>query len=272
MLIIINSNQNLKSNINLHIIFLSILFITNIFLFSFIMLYKSKITNIKFKLNNNSLQLNKNQNNYIQHKLVNIFATSMGVTGKFHFSLIFQLSEELNTVKGFVNTYKRLENPFLLLIYQGYVDSDKSTVVLDIIKYYTNILIIIETKNKQKFGFFFNGKIFPNKKDYFISNSHKCLLFSLSEKEKYYCNLKNRTFEVNNGKLFNIGDGDILINYNYHKYGGKINFPFKTFDIPENEGNIFKKLKGTFDIKDIEIYVVIDEKYDFYDLRKIMFS
>ena len=265
-------------NIKIHKIFLYTIIIINIILIIFILVYKSKISDIKLKSNFVPLNLGKNLNNItsindsFHHKLVNIFAISLGASSNYHFSLIFETSEEVRMAKEFVNTYKIVDHPYLLLIYQGHVDSDKSSIIFDIIKYYTNTLTIVQTKTGEKFGFFFDGAIIPNKQGFFESNNHKCLIFSFQDKEKYYCNLKNKTFEVNKDNFFNIGDGDIEIKHNYHKYGGKINFPFKTFNIPENKDNIFKKINGKFDIKDIEIYGVIDENYDYYDLRRIIFS
>ena len=58
-----------------------------------------------------------------------------------------------------------------------------------------------------------------------------------------------------------------ILKYN----GGNINFPFKSFYIPKNAYNIFRKINGEIEIKDIEIYVVIYENYDYYDLRKVIF-
>ena len=75
--------------------------------------------------------------------------------------------------------------------------------------------------------------------------------------EKYDCLNNRETFAVNKNSLFNIGEGDIIINYNFLTNGGIINFPFKSFDIPRNFQNLFtNKNKGEFEIKDIEIYLL----------------
>ena len=210
-------------------------------------------------------------NNSISHKLVNILAISMSSFGNFHFSLIFDNSEEVNLVKKIISYYKIKKEPNLLLIYQGYVDTDESPIILDIIKYYSNTLTIIKTKNEEKFGFFFDNAIIPNKQGFFESNSHKCFIFSFSDKINYDCKINNQNFNVNKDILFNIGNGDIEINHNFHTNGGKINFPFKSFNIPEDKDSLFKRINGYIDIQDIEIYVVINENYDYYDLRKIIF-
>jgi len=271
--------HQIHSNIKLHKICLLTIIIIDIILIIFIIAFKSKICKIKLKSNINKLPISWKKINYlskiddfINHKLVNIFAISMNSIGNFHFSLIFDNSEEVKMVKKMVKPYKSKEYPYLLLIYQGNIDNDESSIIFELINYYKNTLTIIKTKSEEKFGFFFDQAIIPNKDGFFESNTHNCFIFSFQEKERYYCKITNKTFEVNKQTLFNIGNGDIEINHNFHKYGGKINFPFKSFFIPENKGDIFKKINGHFDIKDIEIYVVIEEGYDYYDLRRVIFS
>ena len=72
--------------------------------------------------------------------------------------------------------------------------------------------------------------------------------------KEYPC---NEIFILNNESLLDIGNGDIIINHEFKSNGGIINYPFKSFTIPEND-NEFNKLKGKFEIKDIEIYIVYD--------------
>ena len=62
--------------------------------------------------------------------------------------------------------------------------------------------------------------------------------------------------EVNKNSLFNIGNGDIIINYNFRMQGGIVNFPFKSFNIPNQKNNVFTKENGVFDILEIEIYTI----------------
>ena len=133
-------------------------------------------------------------------------------------------------------------------------DTDDTQIILDIIKYFTRTLILIETKNGEKFGFFFEDEIYPNKGEYFESNSNKCILFSIGSKEKYNCASKSVMFQVNKDTLFNIGNGDIEINYNFMTNGGNIKFPFESFVI--NKDSIFSKLNGHFEIQELEIYIL----------------
>jgi hypothetical protein len=197
---------------------------------------------------------------------------SISPLGNYHFSLIFENSEEVDIVKEMISNYKQLKNIYLLLIYQGKTDSDESKTIFELIKFYSNILMMVETKNGEKFGFFFNQPITPNKSDYFESDSYDCFIFSLKDNAKYYAKVRKRTFEINKEFIFNIGNGDIEINHKYHSFGGNINFPFKSFYIPKNKGNIFNKMNGKFEIKDIEIYLIMNEDYDYYDLRRIILS
>ena len=73
-------------------------------------------------------------------------------------------------------------------------------------------------------------------------------------KKEYPC---TENFMINYNNLLNIGNGDIIINHNFKTNGGEINYPFKSFNIPETE-NEFDNLKGNFEIKDIEVYLIFD--------------
>jgi len=250
-----------ESNIKLHKVFLSMIIIVNIILVVFIIMYKIKISLIKSKSDINSLTL-RDKSDYItsvydsiHHKLTNILAISMNTYGNFHFSMIFENSNEVNFVKEIIG-YKI---PFsLLLIYQEQSDSDDSQILLDIINNFSDVLILIETKNGEKFGFFFKDEIYPNEDGYFESDSDKCFLFSIGSKEKYNCGLY-ANFEVNKDTLFNIGKGDIEIEHNFMTNGGSINFPFKSFHVNENKNSIFQKLNGHFEIQEMEIYIIQDD-------------
>jgi hypothetical protein len=199
------------------------------------------------------------------HKLVNIFAISINIFGNYHFSLIFDTSEEVKNTKNFISSFTKIENPSLELIYQGTFDGDKVEKIMFLIRYLSHMLIIVETKNKEKFGFFFtNDKIDyeeeeENEYEYFNTQSNNCFLFSLDYNEKYNCNSKGKsTFEINDLGYFFIGSEDIMISHDFHTDGGLINFPFKSFDIKESDlgYGMFKSFTKQFDIFDVEIYSV----------------
>ena len=254
--------KRINNNIKLHKIFLSMIILINIILIIFIIAYKTKIHDIQIKSQGNASVL-KEKTNYktsindsILHKLVNIFTISMNVIGNYHFSMVFETSEEVNMVKSFISSSTDIKSPSLLLIYQDVADSDNSQKILESIDCNFNILIIMETKNGEKFGFFFDKQIAPNKDGYYKLKSDKCFLFSFKNKKKYDCIGKEINFEINKEILFDIGRGDIEIYHNFDENGGKINFPFKSFDV-SNE-NDFKN--GYFSIKGLEIYLIFNRQ------------
>ena len=253
----------INSNRKLHIFFLSMISVINVCLFHFIILYKNKISEIKVKSNQraSSIKISQKtimyQQNSIQHKLVNIFSVSNNAFGNPHFSFLLEKSEEVSMIKNYVSDFTKIDNIVMVLAYQGMNDSDDSKIILDIINYFQNTLFVIGVENGYKFGFFFEKSIFANNKGYFSSDSNRCFIFSFVNHEKYDCLNNRETFAVNKNILFNIGEGDIIINYNFLTNGGIINFPFKSFDIPRNFQNLFtNKNKGEFEIKDIEIYLL----------------
>ena len=264
------NKKQVQSNIKLHKIFLLMIIVIIIFLFGFIVLYNSKISDIKSKMEIHTSKIRENENyissldNIYSHKLVNIFAISINIFGNYHFSLIFDTSEEVKNTKNLISSFTNIENPSLDLIYQGIYDGDDTKVIMFLIRYLSHILIIVETRNEEKFGFFFNDKIDyeeDEEYEYFNSENNNCFLFSLNYNEKYNCKSKGKTtFEINGQGLFNIGNEDIIINHDFNTEGGIINFPLESFDIKESDlgYEMFKNLANQFDIFDIEIYLVWD--------------
>jgi len=264
------NKKQVQSNIKLHKIFLLMVIVIIIFLFGFIVLYNSKISDIKSKMEIHTSKIRENENyissldNIYSHKLVNIFAISINIFGNYHFSLIFDTSEEVKNTKNLISSFTNIENPSLDLIYQGIYDGDDTKVIMFLIRYLSHKLIIVETRNEEKFGFFFNDKIDyeeDEEYEYFNSENNNRFLFSLNYNEKYNCKSKGKTtFEINGQGLFNIGNEDIIINHDFNTEGGIINFPLESFDIKESDlgYEMFKNLANQFDIFDIEIYLVWD--------------
>ena len=254
--------KQIQSNIRLHIIFLLILIIVNICLIVFIIIYKKKISQINLKSSKRHKIIDESKKNItiftntIEHKIVNIFAISMNTYGNLHFSMLFDKSEEVKMAKKYVHDFTKIDEPTMILLYQGINDSDDTDVILSLINYFPNILMIIGARNGNKFGFFFQETISLNSKKSFDSYSKKCFIFSFITKKMYNCIGKGKKIEINKNNLFNIGDGDIVINYNFRTNGGIINFPFKSFEIPKNDENAFIGMNGEFQILDIELYVL----------------
>ena len=254
--------KQIQSNIRLHIIFLLIVIIVNICLIVFIIIYKNKISQINLKSSKRHKIIDESKKNItiftntIEHKIVNIFAISMNTYGNLHFSMLFDKSEEVKMAKKFVHDFTQIDEPTMILLYQGINDSDDTDVILSLINYFPNILMIIGARNGNKFGFFFQETISLNSKKSFDSYSKNCFIFSFITKKMYNCIGKGKKIEINKNNLFNIGDGDIVINYNFRTNGGIINFPFKSFEIPKNDENAFIGMNGEFQILDIELYVL----------------
>ena len=252
--------KQVQINIKIYIFTLLIIISVNISLILFIISYKYEISQIdsKNKINLSNIKLNKNHlaslENSVSHKMVNIFAMSFNSDGNVHFSFLFEKSEEVQSIKNRISSFALFSKPHLILIYESNIDGDNSSVVINLIKYWVNLLFIIGSKSGEKFGFFFQETISMNKEGYFISNTNRCFLYSFLNKKEYSC---NEIFILNYKSLLEIGKGDIIINHNFKTKGGVINFPFKTFSVPEKD-NEFKKLNGKFEIKDIEIYLVYD--------------
>ena len=253
--------KQIETNKKLHIIFLIMIGIVNICFLYFIITYKKKISEINLKSNKTLSNISKdtnylsNQENLISHKLVNIFSISNDLIGNYHFSFLIESSEEVQMIKNFIKEYIRIDKQSLFFAYQGKSDTDDIDTILDILYYYPNMLMIIGTKDENRFGYYFGNPLIPDKSGIFESYNNTCFIFSFQTKEKYKCLNNGKMLEMNKNNLFNIGNGDIIINYNFLSKGGVINYPFKSFDIPDHENNVFTKENGEFEIRDIEIFV-----------------
>jgi hypothetical protein len=257
--------KQIQSNIKYHIIFLIMIVTINLCLLYFIILFKNKISEIKLKSNQNTSLIKQNEQtisknqNSIHHKLINIFSIVTNMYGNSHFSLLFEKSEEVTMVKNFIANFTNIINPELILVYQGISDGDDAKVLFNILQYDPNFLMLIGTRDGNKFGYFFGDITIPNNDKSITSKNNNCFIFSFQTKEKFNCLNKGVSLEINKDSLINVGNGDIIINYKYITNGGIINYPFKSFDIPDNYNNTFTKYSGNIEIQDIEIYVIIKE-------------
>ena len=182
------NKKQVQSNIKLHKIFLLMVIVIIIFLFGFVVLYNSKISDIKSKMEIHTSKIRENENyissldNIYSHKLVNIFAISVNIFGNYRFSLIFDTSEEVKNTKNLISSFTNIENPSLDLIYQGIYDGDDTKVIMFLIRYLSHILIIVETRNEEKFGFFFNDKIdYEEDEEYEYFNSENNIVKAVLE-------------------------------------------------------------------------------------------
>jgi len=260
--------KQIQSNIKIHIFFLLIIICINICLLIFIISFKIKIKQVTSKTKQSSSNLSKNTHylsslgNSLSHKVVNILAVSANSYGNLHFSFLFEKSEEVQSIKNSIISYTKFEILYLHLIYGSNIDSDNTSVIMNLIKYWSNLLFIVGSQSGEKFGFFLQESINLNILGIFNSYVNRCFLYSFKNKKEYTSNEKGIPITVNEKELINIGNGDIIINHNFKTNGGTINFPFKSFNISKEDVE-FKRLNGNFEIKDIEIYIVYDLKNNY---------
>jgi hypothetical protein len=254
--------KQVQNNIKIHIFFLLIIICINICLLIFIISFKIKIKHLTSKTKKSSSNLSQNRHylasleSSLSHKVVNILAVSLNSLGNLHFSFLFENSDEVQSVKNSIISYIKFEIPFLHLIYGSNIDTDNSSVILKLIRYWPNLLFIVGSQSGIKFGFFLQESIYLNKLGIFKSNVNRCFIYSFMHKKEFTCNEKDVCISVNDEELINIGNGDIIINHRFKTNGGIINFPFKSFEVPKNDENAFIGHNGEFQILDIELYVL----------------
>ena len=258
--------KQINAIIFLHKISIFFLFSLNFCLTIFIIIYKSKISEIKLRTNENTnsfLEKKKSfisNKNEIQKKLVNIFSYIFSHT--YYFSFAFETSKEVNLVKNSIKDFYKEQNINLIpenfiffFKYQAIRDGDKYDILKEKINYSFNTFILIETKNNIKFGFFIQGAIIQESYYEYDDRENNCFLLFFKSQKIYKCNSDKTKLEIKNKKkgILIIGEDDIIIKDNFLNRGnyGKINFPFKSF---ENGINNDIDLNGEFQVKGIEIF------------------
>ena len=260
--------KQIQTNIKLHIIFLILIILLNLGLIIFIIIYKSKISEIKSKTNQNTSSINKDNDlltenhNSITHKLINIIAHSYSRI--YHFSLIFETKSEVDMVKNTLVEFYKEKNMILdkekfsmVFRYEGIFDGDSFSDLKDRIDYSYHTFFFIETVNSMKFGFYIEDNILFDKKNSYIDKENNCFLMSFQKEGIFRCKGKGNKLEIKkDDDMIIIGDGDIIIKKNYFQEDkkGTINFPFKSFDISTINTNIFTEVSGEIKIRGIEIF------------------
>ena len=268
--------KQIQSNIRLHIIFLILIIFLNLGLIIFILIYKSKINQIKSKTDKNSSSINTDKdsitqyNNEIQHKVVNLIAISY--EGFYHFSFFFETSKEVDTVKNYIvqfykDNYNKYNNDnfnkdkFMMYFrYQGMMDGDNFASLRKKIDNGYQTFFFIETDKKEKFGFYIEDPIIFGKKGRYADNEedNKCFIFSFRKEGIFKCIGKKQKLEIkkDDDEMIVIGNGDIIIKNNYlgESKTGIINYPFKSFDVSTINSNIFTGENKEFNIRGLEIF------------------
>ena len=258
-----NFRQNqIKTNIKLHKVFLILVILINIGFIFFIFFYKSKISQIKkmttshiSNINSEDTQL-ATQKASLDRKIVNI--GSIGSFSGFRFSFIFEKSEEFQHLKNIISNYKKekgnnIDKMEVIFIYNGYTDSDNYNNFIEKISYTDEIVIMIETIDGNKFGIY-HGGIIMSKNYKFDSECKNVFLFTLDNNKIYKFKGEKKSLNLNKEKILSLGDDELVIYNEYYKNGGYIDFPLKSFDFSSINNNILTKNNGKFKINNIEVY------------------
>ena len=267
-----NFRQNqINSNIKLHKLFLGLLFIINIGLFGFIIFYKSKISEIKKLSNLHTSDIDSkdsllvNQHTELGHKMANIAAFC--TTDSLRFSLIFEKSEEFNTVKKLLYDYKielgekvSYDDLNMIFLYQGIVDSDDASSFMNYISYAEGLIILIQTEEGKKFGIYHRDVISPDRNEEFKSKSRNVIIFSLDTKKIYKFNGEKYSISLTKDKFLSVGKDELVINNEYFTNGGYIEFPLKSFDFSSVNSNVLTEGNGKFNIRNLEVYHFFNAK------------
>ena len=251
---IYRQNQ-IKANIRLHLIFILLLFIIDIGLIIFIIIYKIKLSSLKYKtsqdsniINSNKDFIDKNQN-MITNKYLNIVAQSPQET--IRFSLSLDNSQEVNKIKNnIIKFYKENKNINLDInkfsmkfIYQAVMEGDTYTDIKNKINMYSNIFILFEAEEENKFGFFLEEQILLDNKHGLEYNGNNCFIMSFQHEGIFKCiGDKNKLRIKDEDNLLLIGEDDIIIKNKFLFFEEKrsmVNFPFKAFDVSTINQNIF---------------------------------
>jgi len=267
---IYRQNQ-IKANIRLHLIFILLLFIIDIGLIIFIIIYKIKLSSLKYKTSQDSNMINSNKDfidknqNMITNKYLNIVAQSPQET--IRFSLSLDNSQEVNKIKNnIIKFYKENKNINLDInkfsmkfIYQAVMEGDTYTDIKNKINMYSNIFILFEAEEENKFGFFLEEQILLDNKHGFEYNGNNCFIMSFQHEGIFKCiGDKNKLRIKDEDNLLLIGEDDIIIKNKFLFFEEKrsmVNFPFKAFDVSTINQNIFtNNNENIFNTLAIEIF------------------
>ena len=256
--------KRIKQNICLHKVCLIMLFFINLGLLIFAILYKKQISTIRIIGRKNLTNFEEHENFISQRSLLNdkkimrILARSY--FGKFHFSYLIENSEDLNLIKNLiVEFYKEKGKNYDInrisceIIYQNYVDGVTFENVMEVIEFYNNIVVLF-SNSKGRFGVYFENEIILDDGFSYVSESDKCFIFSFNTKKMYKYIGNKYSVKVSKDKIFDFGNGDIIVYSNYTEVPLEINFPFKSFDVSTINDNPFSDQSKNDPFFEVEIF------------------
>ena len=182
------------------------------------------------------------------------------ITNNYQFCYVFKKYSEIDLIrnailKNFDKKYKDIDDIKLILIYQSLNDGDNKQNFINKIIDFEGVVIIIETTFRERFGIFFSKPInFNDNKTECVIIDEKAFLFSLDSKKIFKITEKDKPvikFSLEGDAIFEIGDGDIVINDNFYKEKGmecKFNFP-KIFE--GNSGDIIERDKFSISVMEV---------------------
>ena len=262
-------NKQIKEwNIKMHKICISLLIIINICLICFLFLFNYQINLISL---NNSNQLNEILNEekikkelsiQINYMFVNLYSNK-GFDNLLY-SYFIKNMEEMNRIKDLLISTRRLDIHDRNKIHPVMIFSilnlpKKPENITEIILYIPNIMILIETFENKKFGFFWSVPISRHTKTIKDNNA---FIFEFDTGKKY---MVKDTAEYaiffpddpNSDILFKIGDGDFIIYKSCIEKNDKCKSDFpESYERNGAINNPFTS-NGEFNILDLEIFAFL---------------
>jgi hypothetical protein len=227
----------IKKNLKIYKIIILLVLIFNIASIIFYIIFKYHIYSIRnsnSSLNENIIEAENKLNSIVnknEKMMVNL------ISNYYLFCYVFKKYSEIDLIrnailKNFDKKYKDIDDIKLLLFYQSLNDGDNKQNFINKIIDFEGVVIIIETTFRERFGIFFSKPInFNDNKKECVIIDEKAFLFSLDSKKIFKITEKDKPvikFSLEGNAIFEIGDGDIVINDNFYKEKGmecKFNFP-----------------------------------------------
>ncbi len=262
-------NKQIKVwNIKMHKICISLLIIINICLICFLFLYNYQINLISLNSSNQVKEILKEENikkdlNYqIDHMFINLYS-NRGFDNLLY-SYFIENMEEMNRIKDLLISTRGLDiqnrnSIHPVMIFSIFNLPIKKENITEIILYIPNIMILIETFEKKKFGFFWSVPISRHSK---AIKDNNAFIFEYDTGKKYMVKdtAEYSIFFPDDPKsdiLFKIGDGDFIIYKSCLENDDicKSNFP-ESYERNGAINNPFTS-NGEFKIRDFEIFAFL---------------
>ena len=263
-----NFGNKIKTNILIFKIFFAIFSILNAILLIFFIICNKGIISLKKQ----NLEINLKINN-LKEKEKNIKAKTEKIYVNYAVKKIIKPNliknqKEYNFINDMIKscyTKEELNKQKLKYypIYYSNKNSDSKKEILNLLNYWWNVIILIQTNTNKIFGVFIHKFInlsFTNK-----LTDDKLYFFDL-EKLEYYKSINNGEniieFPNEEGIIMKIGNNDLILYENFIKNQTKSfsNFPnyfeYNNKDINQDFNPLLNESKGYFNIKNIEIFAI----------------